>query len=142
MHETVGQVQFVVFEKFKSAYLHQIIRTGNHVITYLSFKWKKHHDSQDRIFTTCYTICNIHPLHVCTHATWKMDSFSASFFRVFHCFNHLLAGWWIKQYTLITSRNQKVQNSLWQQSIISEPSDPKDWPKRNFIISIHSQIKM
>ena len=38
LHETVGQVQFVVFEKFKSAYLHQIIRTGNHVITYLSFK--------------------------------------------------------------------------------------------------------
>ena len=99
-----------------------------------------------------YTICNIHPLHVCTHATWKMDSFSASFFvcvinlftevHNFHCFNHLLAGWWINQYTLITSRNQKVQNSLWQQNIISKPSDPKDWPKRNFTISIHSQIKM
>ena len=99
---------------------------------------------------TLFVISTLYTFALMLHEKWTR--FQRHFFvcvikpftevHNFHCFNHLLAGWWIRQYTLITSRNQKVQNSLWHQSIISKPSDPKDWPKRNFTIPIHSQIKM
>ena len=41
MHEPLGQVHFVVFEKFTRAYLFQIARE-NHVITYTNNIHKKH----------------------------------------------------------------------------------------------------
>ena len=75
LHEPVGLVQFVVFEKFISAYLHQIALEIILLLVY-NLHEKRITDSQDRRHLAARA-----PFVICTHVATS-HSFSANHTRV------------------------------------------------------------